>query len=138
MRVAIACDGMFVSPSVGKASNFMCYTIDKGVITSLHNLPNRAESVQQQADLVKDLQFDALIAGQIDQPLMDALAGTDIDFVGGLSGEAHDAIKDYLNARLLKLNHEEDSSADFDGGDEEASDRATLDRLADDIIREVS
>ena len=62
----------------------MCYTVEKGIITDCRNLPNMGVTSHDAAQLVKDLGFDALIAGGIDMDMANELCYAGIEVVAGV------------------------------------------------------
>ncbi len=40
MRIAVASEGLKVSPVFGKCASFTCYRIERGVIVECQNMPN--------------------------------------------------------------------------------------------------
>ncbi len=61
MKIAVACDGLRTSSHAARCGSFMCYTVEKGVITDCRNLPNMGVTSQEAADLINGLGFDAII-----------------------------------------------------------------------------
>ena len=101
MRVAVACEGGgVVSSQPGHCPSFVCYTIDKGVVTDCRNLPVFDNTPRKAAGLLKALGLDALIAADIDEEMSRDLTDEHIEVVLGEGGEVREELDDYL-ARLL-------------------------------------
>ncbi len=101
MKVAVACEGMGVSHHAAQCASFMCYTVEKGIITDCRNLPNMGVTSHDAAQLVKDLGFDALIAGGIDMDMANELCYAGIEVVAGVEGTAREVAEAYLNHTLM-------------------------------------
>lgn len=101
MRVAVACEGGgVVSSRPGHCPSFVCYTIDKGVVTECHNLPVFDNTPHKAAGVLKALHLDALIAAGIDDEMSRDLTDDHIEVVLGEGGDVREKLDDYL-ARLL-------------------------------------
>ncbi|MCI2242222.1 NifB/NifX family molybdenum-iron cluster-binding protein [Adlercreutzia faecimuris] len=101
MKVAVACEGMGVSHHAAQCASFMCYTVDKGIITDCRNLPNMGVTSHDAAQLVKDLGFDALIAGGIDMDMANELCYAGIEVVAGVEGTAREVAEAYISHTLM-------------------------------------
>lgn len=101
MRIAVACEGMGVSPHAARCESFMCYTVSKGVITDCRNLPNMGITSKEAARLVKNAGFDVLISGGIDIDMADELCCAGVEVVAGVSGTAREVAEAYLARTLM-------------------------------------
>lgn len=101
MKIAVACNGMSVSPHAAQCESFMCYNINKGVITECRNLPNMGITSAEGADLIKSAGFDVLITGGIDLDMADALCDCGVEVVAGTEGTAREVVDSYINSTLM-------------------------------------
>lgn len=101
MKIAVACNGMRVSPHAAQCESFMCYNINKGIITECRNLPNMGITSAEGADLIKRAGFDVLITGGIDMDMADALCDCGVEVVAGTEGTAREVVDSYINSTLM-------------------------------------
>ncbi len=101
MKIAVACTGLGVAPHAAQCESFMCYTIERGIIKDCRNLPNMGITSAEAADLIKSLEFDALISGGIDMDTADALCKAGIEVVAGAEGTAREVLESYLSRTLM-------------------------------------
>lgn len=101
MKIAVACDGMSVSPHAAQCESFMCYTISKGIIKECRNLPNMGITSEEGAELIKQAGFDVLITGGIDMDMANCLCGSGIEVVAGTEGTAREVVDSYVSSTLL-------------------------------------
>ena len=101
MKVAVACEGMSVSPHAARCESFMCYTINRGIITDCRNLPNMGITSHEAASLIKDAGFDALIAGGVDIVMANELCEAGIEVVAGVQGTAREVAESYISHTLM-------------------------------------
>ena len=83
MKIAVACDGLRTSSHAARCGSFMCYTVEKGVITDCRNLPNMGVTSQEAADLINGLGFDAIITKGIDMDMAENLCASGVEVVAG-------------------------------------------------------
>ncbi len=101
MRIAVASEGLEVSPHAGHCSSFMCYTVDCGVITECQNLPNPGLPVPTTAAMLQDVEVDTLVCNEIDLDMANALCHAGIEVVAGATGSARDVAESYVNHTLI-------------------------------------
>ncbi|WP_282209125.1 NifB/NifX family molybdenum-iron cluster-binding protein [Parvibacter caecicola] len=107
MKIAVACEGGgVVSSKPGHCSSFVCYTVDKGIVTDCRNLPVFDNTPQKAAGILKALGLDALIAAGIDDELSQGLSDGQIEVVLRDGGAVREELEDYLNC--LMSGEEED------------------------------
>lgn len=120
MRIAVASEGLEVSPHAGHCSGFMCYTVDRGVITECQNLPNPGLPGPALAEMFQEVGVDALVCGGIEMDMANALCHAGIDVVAGTAGSTRSVAEAYVNHTLIgaeELCHLLDETPD--AGDEE-------------------
>ena len=61
MRIAVACAGLEVAPYFAQRTNYMCYTIERGIVADGQNVPTLEKSTQKLAELLKALEVDTVI-----------------------------------------------------------------------------
>ena len=81
MRIAVASEGLAVSPYFGHCASFTCYRIERGIIVECQNMPNPHQT-------------PARIA-------VEALQAADIEVVSNQAGSARDAAEAYLAHTLI-------------------------------------
>ena len=117
MRIAVASEGLEVSPHAGHCSSFMCYTVTRGVITECQNLPNPGVPGATMAELFQDVGVDVLVCGGIDMDMANAFCHAGIEVVAGAAGSVRRVAESYLNHTLIgteELCHLLDEAADAD------------------------
>lgn len=120
MKIAVACDGLSVSSHAARCDGFMCYTIEKGIISDCRNLPNMGVTSHEAAQLISSLGFDAIISGGIDMDMANELCASGVEVVAGVQGTAREVVNSYLantlmgNAVALCHIHEQDEEEDED------------------------
>lgn len=101
MKVAVACEGEgMVSSKPGHCSSFVCYTIDKGVVTDCRNLPVFDNTPRKAAGVLRTLHLDTLIAAGIDDELSRDLLDGHIEVVLSGAGDVREELEGYLNGLM--------------------------------------
>ena len=116
MRIAVASEGLAVSPYFGHCASFTCYKIERGIIVECQNMPNPHQSPARIAAVLRELDVTAVITGIIERDAVEALEAADIEVVANEEGSARDAAEAYLAHTLI-------------GADEWHNDEETLDAL---------
>ena len=101
MKVAVACNGMNVSPFAAQCESFTCYTVNKGVISDCRNLPNMGITGAEAAKLINDLGFEILITNGIDVDMANLLCECGVEVVAGVQGTAREAVERYISSTLM-------------------------------------
>ena len=101
MKIAVACNGMDLSPHAAQCDGLMCYTVVRGIITDCRNLPNMGDASLAPAALVKAIGFDTLITGGIDMDMANELCEAGIEVVAGAEGSPREALEAYLAHTLM-------------------------------------
>lgn len=127
MRIAVASEGLEVSPHAGHCSSFMCYTVNRGIITECQNLPSLGLPGMTTVTLLQSVNASVLICGYIDMDIANALCYAGIEVVAGAKGKTRDVVEAYLSNTLIgaeELCHLLDETPDAgDEGLEDAFDR---------------
>lgn len=101
MRIAVASEGLEVSPYFRHCASFTCYKIERGIIVECQNMPNPHQSVEQLVSMLSELEVHALITGVIECATVDALHAVDIEVAANRSGSAREAAEQYLAHTLI-------------------------------------
>ena len=101
MRIAVASEGLEVAPFFGHCASFMCYKVERGVITECQNMPNPRMPASRLAPLLRDLGVTTLIVGTIERDAADAFRTVDIDVVPNRRGAVRDEAEAYLARTLI-------------------------------------
>ena len=101
MKIAVACDGLRTSSHAARCGSFMCYTVNKGVITDCRNLPNMGVTSHEAAQLVSSLGFDAIITKGIDMDMAEELCASGIEVVAGVDGTSREVVESYVTETLM-------------------------------------
>lgn len=100
MRIAVASEGLNVSPYFNAADSFMCYTVKRGVITECQNMPHPKLPLDKLIELFHDVGIDVLIVGRIEYSIANRLCRDGIEVVAGANGNAADIARAYLSKTL--------------------------------------
>ncbi len=103
MEIAIACNGLLVSPTVEQATGFTVYRVEKGIIIGCRYLPKSLAlgSTQDVASFFASLSFDAIIAGSIDPISAKRFEGLGIEALSNGPGNVQDAIRNFISTTLM-------------------------------------
>ena len=67
MRIAVASEGLAVSPYFGHCASFTCYRIERGIIVECQNMPNPHQTPARIAAVLRELDVTAVITGIIER-----------------------------------------------------------------------
>lgn len=101
MRIAVACEGLDVASNFSHCSSFMCYTVNRGIITECQNMPNLGLSVGKLVPLLAELGIATLIVGCIEYDSACVFCDADIEIVAGVKGSAREVTEAYLAQTLI-------------------------------------
>ena len=73
MRIAVASEGLAVSPYFGHCASFTCYRIERGIIVECQNMPNPHQTPARIAAVLRELDVTAVITGIIERDAVEAL-----------------------------------------------------------------
>lgn len=96
MKIAVASDGLDVSLHGGRCTSYMCYTVERGIITECQNTPNSGLSPLRTADFLKKLGVDVFMTYRVEPRFAAAVEAAGIESVTGASGSARQAVEDYI------------------------------------------
>ncbi|CAK7013255.1 MAG: hypothetical protein PEGG_00526 [Paraeggerthella hongkongensis] len=112
MRIAVASEGLKVSPVFGKCASFTCYRIERGVIVECQNMPNPLFPPNRLASLLHELDVRVLITGTIEREAAEALRAVDIEVVPNRGGTARHAAEVYLARTLIGSDESDEEELD--------------------------
>lgn len=101
MRIAVASEGLAVSPYFGHCASFTCYKVERGIIVDCQNMPNPHQAPARTAAVLRELDVTAVITGIIERDAAEALEAADIEVVANEKGSARDAAEAYLARTLI-------------------------------------
>ena len=110
MKIAVTyCDGQ-IFQHFGHTAQFKVYDVTDGCITSTSIVDTGSSGHGALAGLLKLIQADVLICGGIGGGAQMALAEAGIQLFGGVTGDADDAVADFLAGQLaynpcVRCNH---------------------------------
>ena len=110
MKIAVTyCDGQ-IFQHFGHTAQFKVYDVTDGRITSTSIVDTGSSGHGALAGLLKLIQADVLICGGIGGGAQMALAEAGIQLYGGVTGDADDAVADFLAGQLaynpcVRCNH---------------------------------
>lgn len=100
MRIAVTYENGEVFQHFGHTEHFKLYDVQDGQITGEQIVDTNGSGHGALAGFLTDLAVDALLCGGIGGGAKDALAGAGIALYGGITGNADDAVKEFLTGTL--------------------------------------
>lgn len=100
MKVAVACDGLNVAPYFAQCTSYMCYTVERGIITGSANVPITDNPAMKPLEFLKALGADTVIVGLIEYDLASNLCHHNIEVIAGAEGPAADVVRAYVSRTL--------------------------------------
>lgn len=112
MRIAVTYENGKVFQHFGHTEEFKFYDVENGRITETQVVSTNGQGHGALAGFLTSAGTDMLICGGIGGGAQNALAEAGIHLYGGVSGDADEAVQDYLENRLaydpnVKCNHHE-------------------------------
>lgn len=100
MIIAIASDGLDVSRHFGRCSSYGCYTVEDGAVVGFQNMPNLSRPCPEIAPLLRHVDVDVLIVGNIGAAAKAHFEEAGIKVVTGAAGSVRGALDAYLTGNL--------------------------------------
>lgn len=100
MNIAVACKGLEVAPYFTQSTNYMCYAVERGIITGSKNIPAFDQSLESFIELLHSIEIDTLIMGRIEYGMASRMCRSGIEVVAGAEGESIEVAKAYLSRTL--------------------------------------
>lgn len=126
MKIAVSYEDGNIFQHFGHSKMFKIYEIDGQNIVDTKIIEAQGSGHSALATMLDDINVDALICGGIGNGAMDALVQIGIEVCSGVSGDADEAVAEYLNGSLESQgvncdhhNNGEEHSCGHCGSDEE-------------------
>lgn len=102
MKIAAAYDvnNGTIFQHFGRTEAFKVYDVQEGKIVESKVESTNGKGHGELADVLAELGVSTLICGGIGAVAQEHLAGKNIRFFGGVSGDADEAVRDYMNGKL--------------------------------------
>lgn len=100
MKIAVASMGIEVAEHFGHCENFNLYDCENGGIIASDNIPNPGHKPGFLPNYLGDRGVEVIIAGGMGGGAVEIFNTRNIEVIMGASGEAADAVKDYLAGSL--------------------------------------
>lgn len=100
MKIAVTYDGGRIFQHFGHTEQFKIYDVAEGAIVCSSVVDTKGSGHGALAGFLKDSGVDVLICGGIGGGAQAALAQAGIKLLGGVSGDADSAVRDYLSGKL--------------------------------------
>lgn len=101
MRIAVTYENGEVFQHFGHTEWFKIYDVEENHIITETTINTNGSGHGALADILKKIQVDTLICGGIGGGAKKALSELDISLYGGVSGNADEAVKAFLNGKLV-------------------------------------
>lgn len=114
MKIAVTYENGEIFQHFGHTSEFKIYNVENNKVENSEILNTNGSGHGALATLLKEQNVDVLICGGIGGGAQNALRDQGIKLFGGVSGNADDAVNEYLNNNLnynpnVKCSHHEHS-----------------------------
>lgn len=100
MKIAVACDGKNVSEHFGHCEGFELFTVDGGKVSARKSYQNPGHKPGFLPNYLNDLGANTIITGGIGGGAIDIFNEKNIEVVSGATGDAGDAVNQYLKGEL--------------------------------------
>jgi predicted Fe-Mo cluster-binding NifX family protein len=100
MKIAVTFEEGQVFQHFGHTSQFKIYDLEEGKISASNVVDTNGQGHGTLAGFLTDHQVEVLICGGIGAGAQEALAESGIQLFGGVTGDADEAIKAYLDNQL--------------------------------------
>ena len=100
MKIAVTYDNGNVFQHFGKTENFKVYEVEDNKVVSSEVIGSNGTGHGALAGLLAEQGIDVLICGGIGGGAQTALAAAGIQLFGGVSGDADEAVKSYIEGKL--------------------------------------
>lgn len=116
MKIAVASNGLEVSPYLETCTNYNCFTLTQGEMVGYRNLPILDMSNHSPLDLLTELGIDTLIVGCLKKNNREILEQSGITVLCGAKGDAKQTVEDFMTDTFIAC----DGSCDEQHEEEEA------------------
>ncbi|MGI6104583.1 MAG: NifB/NifX family molybdenum-iron cluster-binding protein [Raoultibacter sp.] len=97
MNIAVASNGLEVSPYFECCTNYNYFTIDQGMVKDYRNFPILAQQSLSPINILRELGIDVVIVGCVKNTNRALIEELGIEVVCRKKGEAKEAVEDYLS-----------------------------------------
>ena len=97
MKIAVASKGLEVAPHFESCTNYNCYTVRNGKITSYGNMPLLEQQNLSVLGLLRELEIDVLIVGSLRKESLALLEKNGIIVLQEAKGSSKQIVEDYLS-----------------------------------------
>ena len=101
MKIAVASEGLEVSPYFESCTNYNCFIIENGTITDYRNLPIQSFQNGKAVTVLSDLGIDTIIVGCINDQSLAFLVGQGLTVFAGAMGNAKAAVEAYITNTFI-------------------------------------
>lgn len=96
MRIAVASQGLDVSPHFGSCTNFNYYKVENNQLVDSRNLPGSGHLCGSQANFLRQIEVKVLLCSAISPHDKEQMERAGITVISGVSGRATEAAMAYL------------------------------------------
>lgn len=96
MRIAVASQGLDVSPHFGSCTNFNYYKVENNQLVDSRNLPSSGHLCGSQANFLRQTEVKVLLCSAISPHDKEQMERAGITVISGVSGRATEAAMAYL------------------------------------------
>lgn len=96
MRIAVASQGLDVSPHFGSCTNFNYYKVENNQLVDSRNLPSSGHLCGSQANFLRQIEVKVLLCGAISPHDKEQMERAGVTVISGVSGRATEAAMAYL------------------------------------------
>lgn len=101
LKIAVASENEKVTGHFGHCTNFNIYDTEGENIIQINSIPNPGHKPGFLPNFLNDMGVKVVISGGMGQGAVDIFDEKGIEVVTGASGNAIDAVKNYLNGSLI-------------------------------------
>ena len=120
MRIAVTYEDGLVFQHFGKTKEFKIYEVDGNEIENCELITTDGEGHEALAPLLSEYDIDVVICGGLGEGAKNALAEEGIHVISGATGDANQAVKDFLSGNLtsegVNCDHHKDGGCGSDEG----------------------
>ncbi|HPY95749.1 MAG TPA: NifB/NifX family molybdenum-iron cluster-binding protein [Candidatus Cloacimonadota bacterium] len=100
MKIAVACEGEFVTEHFGHCENFYIFDTEGEQIIKSESVPNPGHRPGFLPNFLGDLGVNVIVSGGMGGGAIDIFNERNIEVIVGASGKAEDLAKSYLKGEL--------------------------------------
>ncbi len=100
MKIAVACEGKFVSEHFGHCEGFTVYEVDENKILKKDFIQNPGHRPGFLPNFLKELGVNVIISGGMGETAQQLFAQNNIDVIVGAEGSCDDVVQQYLKGEL--------------------------------------